>query len=502
MSKKQTIEDMDKLAAERGGRCLSEQYINSQTKLTWECANGHKWGAVPAKVKFGTWCRICSGNEKLTINQMRDLAEANGGICLSNHYVNNQTNLTWLCSMGHEFKRRPASVKAGKWCPFCSIQLRGIRSRLGIEEMQRLAEARGGNCLSTEYKNAHSVLEWECHNGHRWPANPNSIKNGSWCPNCRLMTEDKCRIIIQELTGYSFRKNKNAIKPYELDGYNQKLRLAFEYHGIQHYRFLKHFHKTYDQFVQRQEVDCKKEEMCVAIGIRLIVIPYTVSKTDEELIQYIKQHLKYLSIHLISNEVDLSAFYEGLKPLIKLRELARIQGGECLATSYINNKTPVRWRCELGHEWDAKPNDITNGQWCGKCAGNQLLTIDEMHETARQRNGLCLSEEYINSQTPLFWQCQQGHTWEATPSDVRSGTWCKICSTKRRSDARKDTIEDMQEMARRRSGECLSAVYINSQTHLLWKCSLGHIWSAKPNNIKNGTWCPRCKNGKRPKSKN
>ncbi|NOU95914.1 hypothetical protein GC093_22205 [Paenibacillus sp. LMG 31456] len=495
MTKKQTIEDMHKLAEVRGGRCLSDKYINSQTKLTWECADGHTWDAVPAKVKFSSWCRVCAGGEKSTIVQMRELAQAKGGKCLSQHYINTGTKLKWLCSKGHVFERAPVAIKSGKWCSKCSIQQRAISARAGIEEMQQLAEARGGRCLSTDYTNAHTELEWECHNGHRWPAKPNSIKNGSWCPTCRLTTEDKCRIIIQELTGQAFIKNKRVIKPYELDGYNETLKLAFEYHGIQHYQFLEHFHKFYGQFLERQER--KKEAMCAAIGIRLIAIPYTAAHSDDELIRFTRQHLKLLGVPLVTNKVNLSSFYEGLKPLNKLRELARKHGGECLATSYINNKTPVPWRCKFGHEWNAKPNDITSSQWCGKCAGNQPLTIADMHETARQRNGLCLSNEYINSQTHLLWQCEQGHTWKATASDVRSGRWCKKCSTKRRSEARKDTIEEMHELARQRGGECLTDVYVNSQTHLIWRCGRGHEWPAKPNNIKNGTWCPRCKNRKK-----
>lgn len=51
----------------------------------------------------------------------------------------------------------------------------------------------------------------------------------------------------------------------------------------------------------------------------------------------------------------------------------------------------------------------------------------------------------------------------------------------------------MNKIANERGGECLSDVYIDSQTHLMWKCAVGHVWRAKPNNIKNGTWCPNCK---------
>jgi hypothetical protein len=52
---------MNKTAEIRGGLCLSEQYINSKTKLKWQCSKGHVWEALPTNVKNkGSWCPICA----------------------------------------------------------------------------------------------------------------------------------------------------------------------------------------------------------------------------------------------------------------------------------------------------------------------------------------------------------------------------------------------------------------------------------------------------------
>lgn len=53
----------------------------------------------------------------------------------------------------------------------------------------------------------------------------------------------------------------------------------------------------------------------------------------------------------------------------------------------------------------------------------------------------------------------------------------------------------MIELARKRKGECLSTEYINAHTKLMWKCVHGHEWEAKPNNIHQGKWCPKCDKG-------
>ena len=63
MSRRLTIEEMQALAAKKGGKCLSTQYINSKIKLKWQCAEGHIWEATPSSIKNGgTWCTECNKN--------------------------------------------------------------------------------------------------------------------------------------------------------------------------------------------------------------------------------------------------------------------------------------------------------------------------------------------------------------------------------------------------------------------------------------------------------
>src|SRR2546421_12462666 len=50
-SAKRTIKDMQIIAMKRGGKCLSLEYVNSQTKLLWECKVGHRWEAIPNNIR-------------------------------------------------------------------------------------------------------------------------------------------------------------------------------------------------------------------------------------------------------------------------------------------------------------------------------------------------------------------------------------------------------------------------------------------------------------------
>ena len=57
-----TLEDMQKAAAFRGGKCISTEMIQGDwdTPLLWECAEGHQFTATPRVVLLGGhWCTEC-----------------------------------------------------------------------------------------------------------------------------------------------------------------------------------------------------------------------------------------------------------------------------------------------------------------------------------------------------------------------------------------------------------------------------------------------------------
>ncbi len=119
VGRNKTIEDMRVLAKKRGGVCLSKKYVNNQTKLRWRCKKGHVWQSIPMRVVAGKWCPYCAGFHK-TIKDMQLLAKEKGGVCLSKVYVKSDVKLRWRCGKGHEWEAKPNSIKSGTWCPFCA----------------------------------------------------------------------------------------------------------------------------------------------------------------------------------------------------------------------------------------------------------------------------------------------------------------------------------------------------------------------------------------------
>lgn len=117
---KGTIEEMQQLAKSRSGICRSKEYVNSKTKLWWECSKSHRWQSSPFSIKVReSWCPICANNLPKGIKEMCRLVKKKNGKCLSKEYVNVKTKLLWECDKGHRFQSTPDNVRLGMWCSKC-----------------------------------------------------------------------------------------------------------------------------------------------------------------------------------------------------------------------------------------------------------------------------------------------------------------------------------------------------------------------------------------------
>ncbi|WP_215575299.1 zinc-ribbon domain-containing protein [Bacillus mycoides] len=501
---KGTIEQMRNLAIQKNGKCLSDIYTNNRSKLLWECKKAHKWYATSDHIKSGSWCPQCgierrANLRRSSIEDMHKVAKKFSGQCLSDVYINSKTKLAWKCAKGHVFRAQPNNVSYGKWCPLCKNEKTALRSRIPFVKIIQIIEEKGGECLTleTDYVGGQSNLLIKCKEGHIWSSKAVKIRHGGWCPVCSVgFNERKCNFIFEELLGIKFIKDREVLGGYELDGFNEEQKIAFEYHGVQHYEYIEFFHKEERQFKEQKQKDRMKRKMCKEKGIKLITVPYTVANNDELFVKFIVHSLKKLNIFIANNNIiDFKKLNQQLSELKKLNSIAQSHGGKCLSNTYLGSETKLRWECSKGHIWETIPYLIKNGSWCPTCRKGKL-SIEQMKEIAIEKGGKCLSDSYINNTSSLIWECSKGHVWKAPPRNVRAGSWCFICNHPQRL-----SIQHAQEIANLRGGKCLSTTYINSESKLTWCCSEGHIWNSVITSIKKGHWCPKCGDERAAKSR-
>jgi hypothetical protein len=193
------LEELKRIAESRGGKCLSDQYINQRTKLNFMCDKGHRWSAVPSSIKHnGTWCSDseCKGDR---IAQARapdhsialGLIKKNHGELLAirrgtpiESRLRGQFKYLVRCRQRHEFLTTAPRLREGHWCRKCSSKRAGRRLKLTLADVRKTANDRGGRLISKHYIRARVNMLWECGAGHRWLACANSVRRGSWCPVC------------------------------------------------------------------------------------------------------------------------------------------------------------------------------------------------------------------------------------------------------------------------------------------------------------------------------
>lgn len=117
------------------------------------------------------------------------------------------------------------------------------------------------------------------------------------------------------------------------------------------------------------------------------------------------------------------------------------------------------------------------------------LTLKDCQTHADRFGGRCQSKNYPGAGQPILWECQNNHLWKARFRDILQGHWCPKCAHNRK----RKTIEDCQNLATQNDGLCLSTVYKIASAQYRWKCSKGHIWKARYDDVKKGHWCPRCR---------
>jgi hypothetical protein len=77
----------------------------------------------------------------------------------------------------------------------------------------------------------------------------------------------------------------------QFDGYCEKLQLAFEYNGRQHYEYVPHFHRNGPQDLEdQQERDRRKDEISFNNYVTIIVVPYWIADKRA----YIEKELRSL----------------------------------------------------------------------------------------------------------------------------------------------------------------------------------------------------------------
>lgn len=382
-----------------------------------------------------------------------------------------------------------------------------MRVRHTAGEVMELVTRRGGSVIDELQGlplTGTTKISVCCQDGHQWQTDPRRLRLGVWCPTCTFPSEGLVRQFLEVALNTSLpagqpdllRGSGGPQSRYIVDGFCPVTRIAFEYHGSQHFDDVDYFHSRGRSLEQQKARDLHVRQRCVATGVRLIEIPPLPSGITPELLVDHCRPIVEAALNCTLDDALVAAAIAApfsTSKLAQMHQLAQSKGGTCLATKYMGAAAKYTWRCAEGHEWQAPWSAVNHAEtWCKTCAGLDSPSFDLIQQTAQERGGVCLSppEEYTRNTSKLLWRCAAGHEWRAQWAAVKLGGWCPTCAGKA-----SPTFTAIQAKAAEHGGACLSAPedYQHAlKTKLRWQCVEGHTWEANWNRIRAGHWCPQC----------
>jgi predicted lactoylglutathione lyase len=293
----------------------------------------------------------------------------------------------------------------------------------GIGSLQKFAKEKGGRCLSTVYTRGDAKYEFECSKGHRFSCSWNNLKfnRKDWCSECKSITIDKLKKHAEEKGGKC---------------------LSEKYLTVE------------DSYIWQ----CSEGHIWEATWVN---VGYGNST-------WCKQ----------CNIWSFENIYEKVKD--KGCSDLKLVSGKGISGKY-------KFTCEEGHSWVTNAYNVINGNtWCSQC---QKLNLEIAQKEAEKHGGKCLDDNYENRREEMTWQCSEGHIFKAPLGRIRNnGGWCKKC----RDDSLKHDISVAHKIASEKRGKCLSSEYVNLETNLKWECKNGHVWDACLGNVMGNAWCNKC----------
>lgn len=234
--------------------------------------------------------------------------------------INNKIKHLWK-NCGHVTYASPKGVLSGRGCGTCfSIPKKKTHSQY-LEDLQ--IKGIKAEPLDT-YVNRKTKLRhlWGC--GHVTEVSPDKVLNGSGCGTCfgkQLKTHE----------WYVRKLKEKGIKVIPLDLYNgSHTKIRHEWEGCGHVTIN-------EPSGVLQGYGCNKCHLSYSVDRE-----YTQERMDRSIL----------------------IMYEG-------------RVWRDVSTPYINARTKLRWRCCLGHTWDALPYNVKRGKGCPVCNAEASASLGE-----------------------------------------------------------------------------------------------------------------------------
>lgn len=364
----------------------------SAKKVRWKCKLEHEFLKSPSNIKGDDpGCPICHGVVvQVGFNDLKSqfpkIASELQDVNPESITFGSSKLLEWRCNLGHHWKARVGSrTFYNSSCPYCSE----TKILSGFNDLKTLFPEIASEIVGTDPtkygRSSKTKVEWECKRQHRYISSiSDRTLKGSGCPYC------SGNLVLAGFNDLSSTHPLLAQEAYEWDpnevsAGSGKLRNWICEFG--------HKWKASPQSRALHKTGC----------------PYCSGNK------------------VLKGFNDLETTHP---------EYAKQAFGWDPSTVTFGSRTRKTWKCQLSHQYSSTPNQrtsrgITVG--CPYCHGTRVLVgfndlATRYPEIAKQADGWDPKHYTSGSVSLLWWKCEFGHRWRATPNTRTSGRGCPSCA--------------------------------------------------------------------------
>jgi len=321
--------------------------------------------------------------------------------------VKSNKAVVWICKEGHEWTTKVYHRTDGTGCPYCSGQLpiKGETDLLTVNPLlaKEWHPTQNGILTPSDFTAfSHKKIWWKGACGHEWQARIFDRSNGQGCPICSGHTimkgENDLLTLLPELAAeWDYEKN-GAVTP---DSVTPHCKKAFWWKGT-----CGHSWKT-------------------SIN----------NRANGTGCPYCNQN------KLIPGKTSLDV----INPTLASEWHPNKNGGRTPQNTSAFCNDVIWWQCKFGHEWQTTVSNRSNGENCPYCSGRKPIVgvsdfatvnpqlVFEWHPT--MNGDLKPSDIVAFSSNKYWWNCRNGHVWQASAASRSCGSGCPYCvGRKGRSD--------------------------------------------------------------------
>jgi hypothetical protein len=487
------------IAKEKGGRLISGNVQNKSSGIRLECKEGHTWETTAAQLERGRWCPYCAGKRK-DISLFQKIAKDRGGKCLSRRYKSYNSKLKFECGNGHKFESAPVSIEMGSWCSTCSESFGERATRAAFEQIFKRKFKKAypkwlvnsdGYRMELDGYNEDLRLAFE-HQGiqhykpHRFFSDEDGFK--------KRVKDDKAKLKLCKENGVTLIQIRRAIYETPVDQLVSTIiaKLPKRLKGKIKSKTSKISLRTIYSVDLNENIK-EFAKLAKAAGYKLHDKQYlgTLHKYNLTCPNGHRTKISFYNFKAGRRCATCAGYNQTVQDMQKL---AKSKGGKFLSKTLGKIREKHEWECEHGHRWFAAPYSVKSGSWCRVCNVGEFRGLEDLVREAKNRGGKCLSKQWYGMHRKHDFRCKQGHNFSTTPTKlIHRGQWCKKCALVDNGLKRRlATLEGIKKDANRLGGKCTSNEFNGPKTELKFVCKKGHRFKMPSWKFKRGYWCPKC----------